>query len=204
MFYERTANKMSISKRKLVFGIAVNDADYITSQKINGKQLMCPYYVKWLSMLTRCYSERFHKKNPTYKDCKVCDEWLIFSNFKLWMQKQDWKGKELDKDLLFQGNKIYSPEMCLFLNRQINTLLNERGAFRRLYPIGVTFSKEKQKFRAYISIRGITKSLGYFATQELTHKAYSKAKDTYIKKVASEQNEPVRSALLRYKFSIST
>ena len=78
---------------------------------------MCPYYMKWHGMLQRCHSVAYikKKKNPTYKDCWACDEWLLFSNFKAWMRAQEWEGKHIDKDLLITGNKKkYSPETSYF------------------------------------------------------------------------------------------
>lgn len=40
------------------------------------------------------------------------EEWLLFSNFKSWMEQQE--EKVLDKDLLHTHNKIYTN--CLFSN----------------------------------------------------------------------------------------
>lgn len=38
-------------------------------------------YQKWRGMLYRCYNEEYHKTNPTYIGCTVCERWLILSNF---------------------------------------------------------------------------------------------------------------------------
>lgn len=122
----------------LVYGVGVNDADYrveireATVDKYpNGRskrKIMwsCPFYKKWGSMLMRCYSEKYHKRFPAYKNCTVCEEWLIFSNFRKWMASQDWGGKHLDKDLLVEGNKVYSPETCVFISKRVNTFLQDR------------------------------------------------------------------------------
>lgn len=80
-------------KPKLVYGVGINDADYPTTQreKVNGEWKItwrCLYYDRWVSMLTRCYSSKCHEKQPTYKGCSVCDEWLTFSNFRKWMEQQ--------------------------------------------------------------------------------------------------------------------
>lgn len=107
--------------RSRVIGVGINDADYDTC--VNGS--VCPYYRKWADLLRRCYSKRFLEKRSSYKGCTVCKEWHTFSNFKRWMEKQDWEGKVLDKDLLSGDDKIYSPDTCVFLPSKINNFLSE-------------------------------------------------------------------------------
>jgi len=184
--------------RRLLYGVGVNDADYIVKPTIDGKQVVCPYYRKWQSMLTRCYCAKFQSEYPTYIGCTLVKEWLIFSNFKAWMINQDWQNKVLDKDILVQGNKRYSPETCLFVNPAINLLLIDRKAKRGLYPVGVCFCKRNNKFQANISVNGKVAYLGCYTSPELAHEEYKKAKYELIKQVALEQKEPLRSALLRY------
>ena len=81
-FVEIPANKRSLVYRKPIFNIGINDANYQVQPIINGKQLRCPYYVVWIRILTRCYDRKYHTKQPTYKDCYICDEWKLFSNFR--------------------------------------------------------------------------------------------------------------------------
>jgi hypothetical protein len=111
------------TKNRLVFGVGKNDADYVVHEEINGKRVMCPFYSVWSSMIRRCYSSVFHSKKPTYKNCFVAKEWLTFSTFKNWMRSQKWEGRELDKDILKIGNKLYSPDTCVFVTREVNILL---------------------------------------------------------------------------------
>jgi len=81
-------------------------------------------YKKWNSMLQRCYATRVSQ--PTYEKCYVCVRWQYLSNFTLWMNTQDWVGKQLDKDLL--GDTFeYSPEKCCFISRELNSLIEPRG-----------------------------------------------------------------------------
>ena len=198
MFIEVSANKKSTSHRKPVLGVGINDAGYNVAIRINGKQFICPFYRKWKSMLERCYSARFHKKHPTYIGCSVCDEWLMFSNFKLWMLNQDWKGNHLDKDILHQGNKVYSPQSCLFVDAKINSLLLDSKSARGLYPQGVCSLSNSNKFMAYVATNGKRSYLGLFETQEEAHDTYKAEKYKIISKVALNQSEPLKSALLNY------
>lgn len=198
-FKEIPASKLSLSKRKLVYGVGLNDANYAVTTKINSITLRCPIYVKWFNMLTRCYSDKFKEKRTSYADCSVASDWLVFSSFKLWMEKQDWAGKELDKDLLIQGNKKYSQETCLFIDRSINVLFISSSATRGKYMLGVSFHKREGKFRSTCSDgNGGSVYLGDFTSEELAHNAYKKYKYNLIKELASKQDEPVKSAMLNY------
>jgi len=198
-FIEKPANKQSVAQRKLVHGKGVNDAEYIVNIKNSTKQESCPFYKRWVGMLERCYSEKLHKKNPTYKDCSVCSEWLTFSNFKEWMIKQDWEGQQLDKDLILPGNKIYSPSTCVFLPSAINSLMNNAGSIRGKYPIGVSKYKKNGLYTAKISLNGKLKGLGYYKTQEEASFVYLTAKSDHIKDIVKNQpkmDERVAKALL--------
>jgi len=201
VFKEVPANKKSISMRKLVFGVGTNDATYIVKPLINGKQITCPFYAKWSGMIERCQSEILHKKQSTYTECSTCDEWLLFSNFKKWMKTQDWKGKELDKDILVQGNKVYSPETCMFVERSINVLFTNSAAVRGEFPQGVSYHKNNMKFMAKCSSGGKRVHIGYYDNPEDAYTAYRNFKYKLIADIAANQTEPLKSALLNYKIS---
>ena len=198
-FIEIPANKKSLRQRRLVFGVGINDANYMVRIKIEDKYVICPYYQKWTAMLERCHSEKYQKKMPTYKGCSVCDEWLLFSNFKSWMAKQDWEGKELDKDLLFHGNKVYSPKTCFFVPRSVNLLLGSCASRRGEYPLGVSFNSKRGCYESSVSVNGKPEFVGRFPTPELAHEAYKVAKYKVIHATAMKCKEPLRGALLNHK-----
>ena len=162
--------------KKLICGVGFNDIEQTSNNYL--------YYTKWHGMIRRCYSKESETKNPTYKDCYVCDEWLTFSNFKSWMEQQDYDGKHLDKDLLVCNNKVYSPETCVFVPREINQFLTKSNNSRGKYPLGVSFMvKQKDRpslrakpFIAMISKGGVSNFLGYYETPEQAHRAWQKAK----------------------------
>lgn len=131
-----------VKRSKLIFGVGINDADYnvVRQEMVDGKQRIvwrCPFYGRWGNMLQRCYSADYLLKFPTYIGCEVVEEWKYFSNFRSWMESQDWEGKQLDKDLLFLGNRIYGPETCVFLDNKTNTFLCESNPLKRVAPLGV-------------------------------------------------------------------
>lgn len=198
-FIEVPAGKQSLSQRKLLQGVGINDADYKVCTTINGKRAMCPYYRKWVNMLQRCYCRKLHKIQPTYAECTVVDGWLTFSVFKEWMKSKVWENCELDKDLLFQGNKTYSPKNCIFVPEYINGLLKDSKASRGDWPQGVRFHKRDKKYLAEISFKNERKHLGSFKTPDEASEVYKNTKYTIIKEVALEQSEPLRTALLNYR-----
>jgi len=198
-------------KKKLVCGVGINDADYpidirdvwYECGKKKQKVLwVCPFYARWKSMLKRCYSEKVQEKYPTYKGCSVCEQWLTFSNFKAWMEKQDWEGKDLDKDILFKGDRVYSAETCVFVDQRVNLFLTDCASSRGEYIIGVCWDRSKNKFKAACRDgSGIQKHLGYFDTESEAHKAWLDFKLKLAHKLASEQTDPrIAKALIeRYK-----
>lgn len=174
-------------RNKLIHGVGINDATYrVTLHEelppVNGKRNQkkvwtCPYYRKWADLLRRCYSDKYKQKYPTYIGCLVCEEWLTFSNFKSWMEKQDWEGKHLDKDILSEGGKIYSPETCIFVSARVNYFLISGNARRGNYKLGVRWHKDVGKFSAQINdLNSKALHLGYFTDESAAHNVWLKAK----------------------------
>ena len=195
-----------MKKRKLVYGVGINDADYsiATSELIDGKWKItwrCPFYVKWTSMLMRSYQVKHKIRFPTYKECSVVSEWHYFMTFRAWMIQQDWEGKLLDKDLLVPGNKVYGPDTCVFLEERVNCFLLESGSIRGELPIGVRRCGDYDRFAARVKYKGKMKSLGSFGTPEEAHQAWLTFKLEQAKILASQQTDPrVAAALIdRYE-----
>lgn len=195
--------------KKLVCGVGTNNADYAVTKYetigyVNGKRKqkavwVCPYYRTWTNMLMRCYSSKFQEKQQFYKGCSVSEEWLTFSNFKAWMKKQEWEGKHLDKDILIEGNKIYSAETCVFVTPIVNTFTVDRGNSRGEWLIGASWDKPSEKFLAHCS-NPFTKKiehLGLFATEQEAHQAWLKRKLELAHELAAIQTDPrVAKALI--------
>lgn len=199
---------MAVRKRnRLVCGVGKNDASYmvVRNEVINGrhKQVwMCPFYQCWKDMLTRCYSAAHRPHSPTYHDCFVCDEWLLFSSFKAWMEGKNWMGMHLDKDTVRYGNREYCPEVCVFVTPQLNTFLNDRRAARGQWPIGVCFDRSKGKFRAECSdpLTGRKKAIGNFDSPAVAHAAWKSRKHELAQIYADMQTDNRIADFLRTRY----
>lgn len=173
VFEERVASERSLSKRKLVQGVGINDAWYLVSYRsTQGVREACPYYLRWCNMLERCYSTKYQDHHPTYVGCSVSKDWLTFSNFRSWMEKQDWVGKQLDKDILEVGNKVYGSSNCLFVSSGLNKLLTDGAAARGEYRQGVSWHKDRRKYRSQCRTDSKSKHLGYFSSEHEAEFAY--------------------------------
>ena len=163
---------------KLVSGVGINDKKYPVTSR--GKQLK--EYDLWRNILARCYDPKIQSKYPTYHGCSVSESFKSYSYFYEWCQTQIGFGLEtfqLDKDLIFKGNKLYSEDTCLFLPSSLNLLLIASRATRGSLPIGV--SKDKGNFRASYSRNSSPTRLGIFKTPEEAFNAYKEAKEAFIK-----------------------
>lgn len=180
---------------------------------INGKKTKC--YKTWQSMLERCYDPYYLNKRPTYIDCYVCDEWLCFQNFCKWFYKNYYEVEGeimcLDKDILYKGNKIYSPENCIFVPNRINILFVKSDKSRGDYPIGVCWHKNANKFMAYCHIlnknnKTEARYLGLYKTSKEAFLVYKQFKENYIKQIADEYKDLIPkelyNAMYRYEVEI--
>lgn len=169
------------------FGILGN-----TKSSKNGK--LKKSYKIWCHMLERCYDNENRKKYPTYKDCYICDEWLIFENFEKWFDNNYYQIEKeimcLDKDILVKGNKNYSPNTCIFVPDRINSLFTKNDKKRGKHLIGVHWCNRDKTFVSQISIiennKKTKKHLGNFKTELEAFETYKKFKENYIKQVADE------------------
>lgn len=191
-------NKCFRKRRSSIYGVGMNDIPISTKDKERNKA-----YKTWTGMLMRCYSSKYHFRKNSYIGCIVCEEWHLFSNFKRWFDEHYKEGFHLDKDILVQGNRIYSPETCCFVPQFINSVISNCYA-HGLYKQGVTWNAKRKKFEANISRYGKNISLGCFNDENDAFDAYCRAKYDYIAEVATkafnnnEIDKKVYEALLNY------
>lgn len=184
---------------QLTYGFGINDADYQTSASSPVKW-KCEYKKRWDSLMQRCYSPQFQARSPTYIGCSVDERWRKFMDFKAWMMTQDWEGNQLDKDLLFPGNKVYGPDTCVFVSRSTNMFLVDKAGGRGLLPLGVCWHNGNRKYISQIGLKGKLSTLGYFNTPEEAHECWYAAKKKQAGILAQEQTDPRVAAALIARF----
>lgn len=192
-------------------GVIIKDRSYYEFRDGNIKNLMNPntfgvgfigygrhvatinrihtkVYDAWHGMMQRCYDPKILNCNPTYIECTVCKEWHNFQNFAEWYEDNYIEyGDEkmcLDKDILIKGNKIYSPDTCIFVDQRINKLFvkSNRGEL----PIGVHYFKRDNKYTSHMNRNGKLIHLGLFNTVEEAFLTYKRCKEKYIKEIADD------------------
>ena len=173
---------------KLIYGVGVNDRRYPT--KVNGKILKV--YNLWQNLLARCYHPRTPTERPTYVGCSISEKFKDFSFFHEWCLTQIGFGQEgyqLDKDLLLKGNKVYSEDTCVFLPRDLNSLLLSSKAARGNLPVGV--SAKNGKFQVGCNTDKSSRYAGFFDTPEEAFYAYKQVKEAFIKRQAEKWKDQI-------------
>ena len=164
-------------------------------------------YDAWVRMLERAYDPAYHEKHPTYRGCQVCQEWHNFQTFAAWFDANYYEitGQmmNLDKDILFKGNKIYSPGTCAYVPQDVNKLFTKRDACRNGLPVGVHYDSRLNKYAAQCNEDGAKRYLGRYSTPDEAFQAYKLFKEEYIKRMANlyRQYLPlnVYQAMIDYK-----
>ena len=162
-------------------------------------------YRVWSNLLLRTIDNPLKKYFPAYKDCELCEEWKEYANFKAWYDNPIngyIDGYDLDKDILSNGKKIYSPDTCCFIPKHLNFLIRNKTKKDGL-PNGVYKNSKGYQSRFYYYGK---KFLKQHDTIEEAEKEYKRIKSKYIKKEAEELysknliTEKVYKALINYMF----
>jgi len=121
-----------------------------------------PLYRVWTFMRHRCSAKSCeYYRNYGGRGISVCDEWQEFKPFYDWAIGNGWKkGLILDRE---DNNGNYTPENCRFVDAK-TSIANQRliktnntSGYR-----GVSFRKDKNRYRAYMEVNGKTKWIGSF------------------------------------------
>lgn len=152
--------------------------------KPSSEGIKDPAYKIWSHILERCYSKQQHLNFPTYTDVTITSEWLNYQNFAKWFYEESnyAEGWEIDKDILSdENNKIYSPETCIFVPKEINSLVAFKKTSKNNLPVGITY--RRGKYEARVQLNKKSKFLGNFENLETAYEVYKVEKIKIIRDI---------------------
>lgn len=179
---------------KNIFGVGcVGETPTSVSGKVKRS------YHNWRDMIKRCYSPAASKTDPTYKDVTVCSDWLCFSEYEKWYEDNYVVGWELDKDLTVVGNKLYSPDTCVFVPVRINNLIGNKNLVRKTLPVGVSYHRRDKIYNAKCNVGKVLVHLGDYDCPEEARRVYVSYKSKHIQSVATEafHNNEINSVVYK-------
>lgn len=187
---------------KTIFGVG-----YLGEGKYNtgtSKKRTSEHYV-WRGMIERCYSKEFEYMHPSYFEISsVCNEWHNFQNFGKWYEENKYEvdGRlHIDKDILYPGNKLYSPETCILVPQRINMLFVRHRPNKYGLPEGISLTSTKRYGASYQG-----KSLGVFETLDEALNQYYITKKEKIVGIANAYRKTIPDklyqALINYDVTI--
>lgn len=153
-------------------------------------------YKKWQSMIERCYSKRYQSKKPTYIGCTVADEWHDFQNFAEWFYADPHYdlNYELDKDILFMGNKVYSNKTYALVPSDINSFA--KGYTKKSgLPLGISHRNKSYSVRMYKA--GESKWIGSYDNLGDAVRAHARARSCYARQLAEHWKNKVSYPVYR-------
>ena len=143
-------------------------------------------YKRWKAMMNRCYNPNFVFDD--YQDCSVCEEWMDFQTYAEWFYANcpgDPSDFDVDKDLIVPNNHEYSPLTCVFLPHAVNILVKNDSGHNQYGCVGVTWDKEKKRYRVGFSANGKRIHGRRFKTPEEAGKEYKRLKKEKICEAAN-------------------
>jgi len=180
-----------IQRGRKIHGVAVNDAPYIVTPTLGGKQVSCPIFRVWRGMIDRSYSPYWVRVKPASAQTEVCEEWLLFMNFRTWTLSKTWQGRHLDKDILSPGNRTYSPANCAYVLPATNSLMCAHHYLGTAKGVDLNMGRWRAQYSGRL--------LGRFDTEEDALWAWRAARSKALAEAALLESDPrIPPALLRH------
>lgn len=140
-----------------------------------------PAHMTWTGIMGRCYIED-EIMYPRYgrKGARVGDKWHCFQDFATWYELNIpvGSGLQIDKDILFKGNMLYSEETCVAVPSYINNIFKKTPPGKSL--MGTFKDSKGLGYKATLKVDSKPTNLGYFRCQLEAHQAWQTAKIRFI------------------------
>lgn len=168
--------------------------------KSRNNSIKTDAYIKWGSMLTRCYSDKYIK-SEAYENCFVDPCWHNFQNFAKWYYENIYELAdetiELDKEIKYKSCRIYSADTCLLVPHKLNTIFCNRAKDRGKYLIGITHYDSSFY---YVSCNTFGKrcQVGKYKTEYEAFLAYKEYKENEISRLAESYRGKIPDAIIEY------
>jgi len=136
-----------------------------------------PEFLAWKNMKKRCFDPRWQQ---WYKNISVCERWLeSYDNFLEDVGRRPSSQHSLDR---IDGSKDYAPGNVRWATKAMQSRNTKNHSTNTSGVRGISWSKEKQKWRASIYVNNIQKHIGYFWDIEDAAKARQKAEQEFWEK----------------------
>lgn len=201
-------NKLQPSPQRKVVGVGVNDVPTPTiADGIPALREHEHHYRLWAGLLRRLYKPPApSRKQDDYQGYTVSDDWKVFSNFKAWIETQDWKGNELDILLRGRGSRVYGADTCAMIPKSLRMQLTVNTKLKSVpLPAGVTLRQPADKsmptqYKVAITYNKKSYSLGTTASIEDATIIYGKAKSKVLQTIASgyQPTNPLHTYINEY------
>ena len=153
-----------------VYGVGyLGRATQFSNTKLENSTKGNPHYIKWFSMMRRCYSEaKGFIDKPAYDGATVDPVWHNYTVFEKWSKAHEITAVrvDLDKDLLNPGGKVYSPVTCVYIPQWLNVAIANTRSNNAEEWAGVNKKGDKatriKKYNARIQVQGKRIDLGLF------------------------------------------
>ena len=162
-------DRSSLNKLKEDSGFDHSQNKYVlgvnkTAKALASEKGLLKEYTIWGNIVGRC--NRGYAK--LHEDFYTFDSWLGWAKEQKGFMEKDGNGNlfQLDSDLFSIDEKMYSPNTCVFIPREINGICKP-NMIRDDLPRGVTpFGSKAKPYRVSVSIDGVTKHIGNYKTVE--------------------------------------
>lgn len=193
-----------------IYAPHIEGIGYLGNSKIhNDNGRIKKSYICWTNMIKRSCNRDFKEKHKTYANASSCKEWLCYEVFEDWYNDNYYEVSGeimcLDKDILIKGNKMYSPNTCVFAPQSINALFVKTDSLRGTLPIGV--QKNGNKYYARWYEKCVSNITPVVETIDEAFALYKENKERHIKSMADEYKDKIPQklyeAMYRYEVEIT-